>query len=254
MARRARGGDPAAARIVVPTPYEAAPPPEVGADDARHPAQGSEASTRNADPATVARPARGADPTVPARVTATAVSTRTPDPARDTRSPIETTVAPATVARSVSDHAGETRGGGPFARPSPAGPSSPDSPLRSASRSAAPALDGPTTSAVGDEAAAPEVANTDPAVATDDDPLLDPVAPRAAPPRGPRGARMTPSPSQHAGTHVDAVRPVVRVTIGRVDVRGVPAAATAPRAAPARHTPMPLDEYLRRRDTPGGGR
>jgi hypothetical protein len=90
-----------------------------------------------------------------------------------------------------------------------------------------------------------------------DAPLLGPV-PRSRPPAraapgGERRERRDRSPPAAASGDTAEPRPVVRVTIGRIDVRGAPASAPPARPGPVRHQPLGLDEYLRRRDQPPGG-
>ncbi len=83
--------------------------------------------------------------------------------------------------------------------------------------------------------------------ADDDRPLLPAITrPRAAVERA-RSPRLPP-----AAAPADAVaRPIVKVTVGRIDVRTTPPTAGPSRPAPARHQPLALDEYLRRRDRGG---
>jgi hypothetical protein len=87
----------------------------------------------------------------------------------------------------------------------------------------------------------------------EDRPLLDP---ERGPRRRARDDRTSPAARRAAprATPLDPeARPVVRVTIGRIDVRSAPTPASPPAPRPARHQAMGLDEYLRRRDGRDGG-
>jgi hypothetical protein len=110
---------------------------------------------------------------------------------------------------------------------------------------------GPTRPAVDQLAATPRL--EDPRIGDDDAPLLGAVARSRPPARQRPGHELRPR-TRDAQDGAE-VRPIVRVTIGRVDVRGTPpTAAPSPRPPPARHQPLGLEEYLRRRDQSGGSR
>jgi hypothetical protein len=80
-----------------------------------------------------------------------------------------------------------------------------------------------------------------------DEPLLPAAGRSAARPR-----EVASAVRSSASSEVPPAAPIVRVTIGRIDVRTA-APAPAPRPAVNRHAPLALDDYLRRRDEPGRG-
>jgi hypothetical protein len=65
-------------------------------------------------------------------------------------------------------------------------------------------------------------------------------------------AARPPASAEGDGRHENLPRPVIEVTIGRVDVRAILPPVPAPPARPVRSTTIPLEEYLRER--PRGGR
>jgi hypothetical protein len=88
-----------------------------------------------------------------------------------------------------------------------------------------------------------------------------PVRSSAAPtlPSPPPTWEPTPSPTADDGEHGQRVEkevPVIRISIGRIEVRSTPPVPTRPEPAPTeRRTPLlPLDEYLERRNRRNGGR
>jgi len=306
LARKARGGDIGAARLLVPTPFEAEAP-AVAADvtaelggapvTARGPASAAalaaaRGSHRERDEQRSDREPRWSSQqagTVAAdrQSAATLVGAASPEAAESGSAPAEAEdgvlvvrnrleTAPV-AARPASPHRHEATAdatapaGGVHAeeRATSTGAlvdvaapeqrivaARPASPRRheAAADATAPAR------GVHAEERAPEQRIDDPRIAADDlvladdAPLLGPV-PRSRPPaRTPRGGdRRDRNQPAAAGGETAEPRPVVRVTIGRIDVRGTPAPASPVRPAPVRHQPLGLDEYLRRRDQPPGG-
>ncbi|MGA4966935.1 hypothetical protein [Streptomyces pseudogriseolus] len=79
-------------------------------------------------------------------------------------------------------------------------------------------------------------------------PADPPQAPGGTPPNEPGGAAQGRAAARHRPQTAGALRPSVRVTIGRVEVRALPTGAGAPeRARPPEPAVSGLEQYLRRR-------
>jgi hypothetical protein len=158
------------------------------------------------------------------------------------RMPVSTSTTASVRRLATSTNAGgtrteasaEARGSGVVAEPA-AEPARAFSPVQDAENVSAAAPHGAPFERTGD----------------DDAPLMPRLPARPLEPRATSesvGARRA-----RAAAGVVQARPVVKVTIGRIDVRGAPAASspTRPTPAPARHVPQALDAFLRRDETRG---
>lgn len=257
LAERALGAEVGAARLRVATPYEPdggePPVPELAVEgaapeaDAPRLARGPAALTRKASVPVVPAARALTTPSVAAPAVETTAATA-PQPTPALVDDVGA-AAPAWRAAAAPAADGERVSVEPAtSRTSPALPASTVPRARAAAAELAPRDDlAPRPRTDPGEADGRRRTVDDPA-AVDDAPLL---------PAAPRSERFAPAPgpasSERRVASEPAPRPVVRVTIGRIDVRGAAPVAPAPsRPAPARHQPLPLDEYLRRRDRGGG--
>lgn len=272
LARRARGADLGAVRLLVPTPYEADSPrteltdERAGESVAAEPA-GTEAvmATRHGSPERNEVPggdATGVEALVSSRAPSPSQSTTTPSPAGFERESVETkareparihveghAVRPVRLRLPSREPLGSERAA--HAVHDDASPSLP--------RGRGGGTPGSTAWVSRDDAVPRARLDEQGSTArdtdtSDDPPLLAPVPRRRSSTADLRGD------TDHSGNRVVSeprpqadARPVVRVTIGRIDVRGPSPSPQTPRPAPARHQPLGLDEYLRRRDQSGGG-
>lgn len=273
LARKARGGDIGAARLLVPTPFEADAPPAEPAGEldgwpvatARGPASAAAMAVRRLERDEERHggtPLRVPGPSSPSAITASAAVGRGAEALDPKDGPHVQRViddisvgAGRHVQQVAESRAAESRGSVSMADDGTLLSRQHTETAAAVSRSASSdrLAAEPTAAGPMQRLDDPRIAPSD-AEPTDDAPLLGPV------PRSRLPASASRSGDRHDRSHAIAdadhgadARPVVRVTIGRIDVRGTPPAAAPSRPAAVRHQPLGLDEYLRRRDLPGGG-